>query len=257
MGHSLALTTDTCGDEADQTIGDQVARSANNRHQDPAPRRKRVAPKTPNQKLYWEAIPNHNITFGIGPAGSGKTYLAVAQAVESLQKGEVEKIILTRPAVEAGEHFGYLPGTLGEKIDPYLQPLTDAMKELVGREIYGDWMAEERIVVAPLAFMRGTTMKDAFVILDEAQNTTPAQMKMFLTRFGYGTRMVITGDGTQTDLPKGEMSGLWVAEDVLDGVEGVAFVDFDADDVVRHPMVGLIVKAYEEFKPEPRASYQA
>lgn len=225
-----------------------MARASGSRQSKPEQfRKKRVQPKTPKQKEYWEAIPNNNITFGIGPAGSGKTFLAVARAIEDLEAETVERIILTRPAVEAGEHFGYLPGTLGEKIDPYLQPLIEAIKEIAGREQYSEWMALEQIVVAPLAFMRGTTMKDAFVILDEAQNSSPAQMKMFLTRFGYGTRMVVTGDGTQSDLPKDQDNGLWIAEDVLQGVEDIAFVEFSTADVVRHPMVSRIVQAYEEY----------
>ncbi|MBT9490110.1 MAG: PhoH family protein, partial [Rubrivivax sp.] len=186
-----------------------------------------------------------DITFGIGPAGTGKTFLAVACAVDALERSTVQRIVLTRPAVEAGERLGFLPGDLAQKVDPYLRPLYDALYDLLGFERVGKAFEKGQLEIAPLAFMRGRTLNHAFVILDEAQNSTPEQMKMFLTRIGYGSKCVITGDTSQIDLPKGSESGLVDAEQVLRGVPGIAFTHFDAEDVVRHPLVARIVNAYE------------
>lgn len=210
-------------------------------------RGKQVKPKTLNQKIYIEAIRKNSIVFGIGPAGTGKTYLAIAMAVFSLKNREVERIILTRPAVEAGEKLGFLPGDLQEKVDPYLRPLYDALFEILGTETFQKYMAKGIIEVAPLAYMRGRTLDDSFIILDEAQNTTPEQMKMFLTRLGFGSKAVVTGDVTQIDLPHGKGSGLMQAQQVLKDVEGIAFVPLTERDVVRHPVVGRIIKAYDRF----------
>ena len=208
--------------------------------------RKSVRPKTAGQKRYVDAIATNIVTFGIGPAGTGKSYLAVAAAVQALQAKSVNRIILTRPAVEAGERLGFLPGDILAKVDPYLRPLYDALYDMVDAEAVGRLMDRGTIEVAPLAFMRGRTLNDSFIILDEAQNTTPEQMKMFLTRLGFGSRMVITGDVTQIDLPEGRgRSGLLVVRDILDGVDGLAFVDLDSGDVVRHRIVQEIVNAYE------------
>ena len=208
--------------------------------------RKSVRPKTGGQKRYVDAIAANTVTFGIGPAGTGKSYLAVAAAVQALQAKSVNRIILTRPAVEAGERLGFLPGDILAKVDPYLRPLYDALYDMVDAEAVGRLMDRGTIEVAPLAFMRGRTLNDSFIILDEAQNTTPEQMKMFLTRLGFGSRMVITGDVTQIDLPEGRgRSGLLAVRDILDGVEGLAFVDLDSGDVVRHRIVQEIVNAYE------------
>jgi phosphate starvation-inducible PhoH-like protein len=206
-----------------------------------------VTPKTLNQKLYLEAIEKRDMVFGIGPAGTGKTYLAVSMAVRALVEKRVNRIVLTRPAVEAGERLGFLPGTLQEKIDPYLKPLYDALYDMLDVERVDRHLERGAIEIAPIAFMRGRTLNDSFVILDEAQNTTPEQMKMFVTRIGYNTKAVITGDITQIDLPTGKMSGLVEAEKVIKGVEGVAFVHFNERDVVRHPLVQRIVKAYETY----------
>ena len=203
-----------------------------------------IRPKTLGQKRYVDAIDEHTITFGIGPAGTGKTYLAMAKAVAALQAKQVNRIILTRPAVEAGERLGFLPGTLNDKIDPYLRPLYDALHDMVDPDSIPRLMAAGTIEVAPLAFMRGRSINDAFVILDEAQNTTPEQMKMFLTRLGFGSRMVITGDVTQVDLPGGTQSGLRVVRDILEEVDDVHFAELTAQDVVRHRLVGEIVDAY-------------
>ena len=207
-----------------------------------------IRPKTLNQKRYVDAIDKHTIVFGVGPAGTGKTYLAMAKAVQALQSKNVNRIILTRPAVEAGERLGYLPGTLSEKIDPYLRPLYDALHDMVDPESIPKLLAAGTIEVAPLAFMRGRSLNDAFIILDEAQNTSPEQMKMFLTRLGFGSKMVVTGDTTQVDLPGGVKSGLRVVEDILDGVEDVSFNRLTGHDVVRHRLVGRIVAAYDEFE---------
>jgi phosphate starvation-inducible PhoH-like protein len=205
----------------------------------------RIAPKTVGQKRYVDSIRENTITFGIGPAGTGKTFLAVAMAAAALTRREVNRIILTRPAVEAGERLGFLPGDLMAKIDPYLRPLFDALHDMLEPERVSQHLERGVIEVAPLAFMRGRTLNDSFVILDEAQNTTPEQMKMFLTRLGFGSKMVVTGDVTQVDLPKEERSGLVVVGDILEGVDGVEFVRLGGADVVRHRLVARIVEAYE------------
>jgi phosphate starvation-inducible PhoH-like protein len=206
-----------------------------------------IRPKTANQKRYVDAIEDHTITFGIGPAGTGKTYLAMAMAVAALQAKKINKIVLTRPAVEAGESLGFLPGTLSEKIDPYLRPLFDALHDMIDIDSIPRLMQSGIIEVAPLAYMRGRTLNDAFVILDEAQNTTPEQMKMFLTRLGFGSKMVITGDVTQIDLPNSQKSGLKVVRDILQEIDDIAFLELTAEDVVRHRLIGDIVKAYDKF----------
>jgi phosphate starvation-inducible PhoH-like protein len=206
-----------------------------------------IRPKTLNQKRYVESIDRHTITFGIGPAGTGKTYLAMAKAVQALQSKNVNRIILTRPAVEAGERLGFLPGTLSEKIDPYLRPLYDALHDMLDPESIPKLLAANTIEVAPLAYMRGRTLNDAFIVLDEAQNTSPEQMKMFLTRLGFGSKMVVTGDVTQVDLPSGTRSGLRIVEDILTDIEDVSFNRLTAHDVVRHRLVGHIVAAYDEY----------
>ena len=214
-----------------------------------------IRPKTANQKRYVEAIEENTITFGIGPAGTGKTYLAMAKAVSALQNKKVNRIVLTRPAVEAGEHLGFLPGTLSDKIDPYLRPLFDALHDMIDPDSIPRLMQSGVIEVAPLAYMRGRTLNDAFVILDEAQNTTPEQMKMFLTRLGFGSKMVITGDVTQVDLPNLQHSGLRVVRNILNNIDDIAFLELTAEDVVRHRLIGDIVKAYEtvdENKQVPR-----
>ncbi|MEO6363382.1 MAG: PhoH family protein [Caldimonas sp.] len=208
-------------------------------------RRTDLAGRTPNQVQYLRQILGHDITFGIGPAGTGKTYLAVACAVDALERNAVQRVILTRPAVEAGERLGFLPGDLAQKVDPYLRPLYDALYELMGLERVGKAFEKGTLEVAPLAFMRGRTLNHAFVILDEAQNTTPEQMKMFLTRIGFGAKAVVTGDTSQIDLPKGSTSGLVDAERVLAGVKGIATTRFTSADVVRHPLVARIVEAYD------------
>lgn len=213
-------------------------------------RGKSVRPKTPGQREYADAIDDHAVVFGVGPAGTGKTYLAMAKAVQALQNKEVSRIILTRPAVEAGEKLGFLPGTLGEKIDPYLRPLHDALREMVDPETIPRLMQTGVIEVAPLAYMRGRTLNDSFVVLDEAQNTTPAQMKMFLTRLGFGSTMVVTGDMSQVDLPHKQESGLKVAQMILRDVPGVYVAQFDSEDVVRHRLVSRIVDAYDAFEAE-------
>ncbi len=211
-----------------------------------ATRRHDVRARTPTQALYLDNIAQHDITFGIGPAGTGKTYLAVASAVDALERSAVQRIILTRPAVEAGEKLGFLPGDLGQKVDPYLRPLYDALYELMGFDKVQKAFERSALEIAPLAFMRGRTLNNAFVILDEAQNTTPEQMKMFLTRIGFGARAVITGDVSQIDLPKGAPSGLVDAEHVLRRVSGIAITHFTSKDVVRHPLVARIVDAYDK-----------
>ena len=209
-------------------------------------RNKQVAPKTVNQKRYVDSIRRNTITFGVGPAGTGKTFLAVALAAAALSRRDVNRIILTRPAVEAGERLGFLPGDLMAKIDPYLRPLFDALHDMLDAEKVATYLERGQIEVAPLAFMRGRTLNDSFIILDEAQNTTPEQMKMILTRLGFNSRMVITGDITQIDLPKNEGSGLVVVADILEGIEGIDFVRFGGEDVVRHRLVQRIVEAYAE-----------
>jgi phosphate starvation-inducible PhoH-like protein len=215
-----------------------------------ATRRHDVRARTPTQSLYLENIAQHDITFGIGPAGTGKTYLAVACAVDALERSAVQKIILTRPAVEAGEKLGFLPGDLGQKVDPYLRPLYDALYELMGFDKVQKAFERSALEIAPLAFMRGRTLNNAFIILDEAQNTTPEQMKMFLTRIGFGAKAVITGDVSQIDLPKGSPSGLVDAERVLRRVSGIAITQFTSKDVVRHPLVARIVDAYDKQRKE-------
>ena len=219
-------------------------------------RGKTIRPKTANQKRYVEAIDKNTITFGIGPAGTGKTYLAMAKAVQALQSKQVNRIILTRPAVEAGERLGFLPGTLQEKIDPYLRPLFDALHDMIDQDSIPRLISNGIIEIAPLAYMRGRTLNDAFIILDEAQNTSAEQMKMFLTRLGFNSKMVITGDATQIDLPSGAQSGLKVINQILEEVEDIEFINLEAEDVVRNRLVGDIVTAYEKFeegkiKPRP------
>ena len=214
-----------------------------------------IRPKTANQKHYVDAIEDNTITFGIGPAGTGKTYLSMAKAVAALQAKKVNRIVLTRPAVEAGESLGFLPGTLSEKIDPYLRPLFDALHDMIDVDSIPRLIQTGVIEVAPLAYMRGRTLNDSFIILDEAQNTTPEQMKMFLTRLGFGSKMVVTGDVTQIDLPNGAKSGLRVITDILQDIDDIAFMELTAEDVVRHRLIGDIVKAYEKFdaaKAAPR-----
>lgn len=206
---------------------------------------KSIRVKTLGQRHYIAAIQNKDLVFGIGPAGTGKTYLAVVMAVNALKNGSIKRIILTRPAVEAGESLGFLPGDLKEKVDPYLRPLYDALHDVLGMEHTQRLIERGTIEIAPLAYMRGRTLDDAFVILDEAQNTTPAQMKMFLTRLGFGSKMVITGDITQVDLPKGVKSGLTIAKETLANVQGISFVELEQSDVVRHPLVAKIISAYE------------
>jgi phosphate starvation-inducible protein PhoH and related proteins len=208
-------------------------------------RRTDLQGRTPRQREYLRHILGHDITFGIGPAGTGKTYLAVACAVDALERDAVKRIVLTRPAVEAGERLGFLPGDLAQKVDPYLRPLYDALYDLMGFDRVTKMFERQAIEVAPLAYMRGRTLNHAFIILDEAQNTTPEQMKMFLTRIGFGSRAVVTGDATQIDLPRGQPSGLIEARRILREVRGIAFTEFDSSDVVRHPLVGRIVDAYE------------
>lgn len=219
-----------------QLFADTVVVTARGRH---------VKPKTLGQKCYLDSIRDNPVTFGIGPAGTGKTYLAVAMAVFSLKNRAVERIILTRPAVEAGEKLGFLPGDLQEKVDPYLRPLYDSLYDILGVDTFQKYLTKNVIEVAPLAYMRGRTLEDAFIILDEAQNTTPEQMKMFLTRIGFGSKAVVNGDISQIDLPRGQTSGLIDAERVLRRVQGIAHVHFTSADVVRHPLVARIVDAYD------------
>jgi len=214
-----------------------------------------VKPRGQNQQLYVHAVQTHDINFGVGPAGTGKTYLAVACAVESLLKDEVERILLVRPAVEAGEKLGFLPGDLAQKVDPYLRPLYDALYEMLGFETVAKLIDRKVIEVAPLAYMRGRTLNNSFIILDESQNTTREQMKMFLTRIGFGSTAVITGDPSQIDLPRGQKSGLKHAITVLDNVAGISFTHFESRDVVRHPLVQRIVEAYEAQDEQPRDEY--
>lgn len=208
-------------------------------------RRRDLRPRTPRQRDYISQILNHDITFGIGPAGTGKTFLAVACAIDALEREAVQRIVLTRPAVEAGERLGFLPGDLSQKVDPYLRPLYDALHDLLGFEKAQRLFEKQIIEIAPLAYMRGRTLNHSFIILDEAQNTTPSQMKMFLTRTGFGSKAVITGDPSQVDLPKGQNSGLMHAVSILQGVQGIALSQLTSQDVVRHPLVGRIVDAYE------------
>jgi phosphate starvation-inducible PhoH-like protein len=264
------------GEEGDTNVGEQVVRElselisrghqigpgtiaavtgALDAHESPAQvledvvwrhRGVRVAPKSVNQKRYVDAIRRSTVTFGVGPAGTGKTFLAVAMAAAALARHEVNRIILTRPAVEAGERLGFLPGDMLAKVDPYLRPLFDALHDMLDPEKVSQHLERGVIEIAPLAFMRGRSLNDSFVILDEAQNTTPEQMKMFLTRLGFGSKMVVTGDITQVDLPREQRSGLIVVGDILDEIEGIEFVRFGAEDVVRHKLVQRIVEAYDE-----------
>jgi phosphate starvation-inducible PhoH-like protein len=236
--HAVSIVTV----EAPQSVAEVLASDIVSR------RGRTVRPKTLGQKEYVDAIDEHTIVFGVGPAGSGKTYLAVAKAVQALQSKQVTRIILTRPAVEAGEKLGFLPGTLSDKIDPYLRPLYDALRDMLDPEMIPKLMEAGVIEVAPLAYMRGRTLNDAFVILDEAQNTTPAQMKMFLTRLGFGSKMIVTGDITQVDLPSGQKSGLRLVRHILRGVEGIHFSELSSKDVVRHSLVGRIVDAYDTYE---------
>jgi len=239
------------GEALHKLFSDTILVTAKGRH---------VRPKTLGQRVYLEAIRRNSITFGIGPAGTGKTYLAVVMAVAALRTKEVNKIILTRPAVEAGERLGFLPGDLQDKVDPYLRPLYDALQDILGLDMYQKFMARGIIEIAPLAYMRGRTLEDAFIILDEAQNTTDKQMKMFLTRLGFGSRMVVTGDLGQVDLPRGVTSGLRQASEILDGVEGIGIVRLAPLDVIRHDVVTRIVKAYgayEEQQKKQREQRQA
>ena len=234
-------TMDMVAVEAPQSVAAAMAADIVKR------RGKSIRPKTVGQSEYVQAIDNNTVVFGIGPAGSGKTYLAVAKAVQALQNKQVSRIILTRPAVEAGENLGFLPGTLNDKIDPYLRPLYDALRDMLDPEMIPKLMDAGIIEVAPLAYMRGRTLNDAFVILDEAQNTTPAQMKMFLTRLGFGSTIVVTGDISQVDLPRGQVSGLRIVRRILNNVDDIHFADLSAQDVVRHQLVGRIVDAYDSF----------
>lgn len=217
-------------------------------------KRSDLQPRTPRQRDYIRTILSHDITFGIGPAGTGKTYLAVACAADALERDQVRRIILTRPAVEAGERLGFLPGDLNQKVDPYLRPLYDALHDLLGYEKVQKLFDRNVIEIAPLAYMRGRTLNHAFVILDEAQNTTPEQMKMFLTRIGFGSRAVITGDVTQIDLPRGQSSGLIQARRVLSDIPDIGISEFTSSDVVRHPLVGKIVDAYEKYEKNARST---
>jgi len=214
---------------------------------------KPIKPKTIGQKAYVDAIRKNMLVFGLGPAGTGKTYLAMAMAITAFKNDEVSRIILTRPAIEAGEKLGFLPGDLQSKVDPYLRPLYDALYQIMGAESYAKNMEKGLIEVAPLAYMRGRTLDNAYIILDEAQNTTPAQMKMFLTRIGFGSKVVVTGDASQKDLPSGAKSGLDIAAKVLTGIEDIAFCTLTSKDVVRHPLVQRIVKAYDDFEARENA----
>ncbi|WP_105565146.1 PhoH family protein [Microbacterium halophytorum] len=242
VDRSARMLTNESGPRPSEVLGEAILSS----------RGKTIRPKTAGQKEYVDAIEENTIVFGIGPAGTGKTYLAMAKAVQALQRREVERIILTRPAVEAGERLGFLPGTLTDKIDPYLRPLYDAVNEMMDPEIVPKLMASGTIEVAPLAYMRGRTLNNSFIVLDEAQNTTPEQMKMFLTRLGFGTKMVVTGDITQVDIPGGA-SGLRTVTRILDRVDDIHFSRLSSDDVVRHSLVGKIVDAYTEYDEQRTA----
>ncbi|QRQ68130.1 PhoH family protein [Corynebacterium tuberculostearicum] len=254
-GHAVSTDTvkhtmDMVAVEAPQSVSAALAADIVKR------RGKAVRPKTVGQSEYVQAIDDNTVVFGIGPAGSGKTYLAVAKAVQALQTKQVSRIILTRPAVEAGEKLGFLPGTLNDKIDPYLRPLYDALRDMLDPEMIPKLMEAGIIEVAPLAYMRGRTLNDAFVILDEAQNTTLAQMKMFLTRLGFGSKIVVTGDVSQVDLPHGQVSGLRIVRRILRNVDDIHFADLGSKDVVRHQLVGRIVNAYETFDNKKAAEYE-
>ena len=244
LGQGQILTTDSVGKTIDMIKEDSIRPSQVLGDVLLTTRGRAIAPKTLGQKRYVDAIRRNTVTFAIGPAGTGKTYLAVATAVKALQDRDVSRIILTRPAVEAGERLGFLPGTLYEKIDPYLKPLYDALYEMMDAEAFQRLMERGTIEVAPIAYMRGRTLNDSFIILDEAQNTTPEQMKMFLTRLGFGSKVVVNGDITQIDLPTGTRSGLVVVEEILTGIDGILFIQLGAKDVVRHRIVQDIVEAY-------------
>ncbi|AJX16609.1 phosphate starvation-inducible protein PhoH [Burkholderia ubonensis] len=237
--------------DPDHPFDEPVTRVDDEELEEPAPklytRRADLRGRTPAQREYLKQILSHDVTFGIGPAGTGKTYLAVACAVDALERDQVKRIVLTRPAVEAGERLGFLPGDLAQKVDPYLRPLYDALYDLLGFDKTAKMFERQMIEIAPLAYMRGRTLNHAFIILDEAQNTTPEQMKMFLTRIGFGSKAVVTGDTSQVDLPRAQKSGLIEAQQVLGGVRGIALTRFTSADVVRHPLVARIVEAYDEF----------
>jgi len=237
--YAMQLVSEGQEDKINELLDDTISITASG---------KAIKPKTLGQKRYINAIRENNIVFGIGPAGTGKTYLAMAMAVTSFKNKEVNKIILTRPAVEAGESLGFLPGDLQEKVDPYLRPLYDALFDILGAETYLKYMEKGLIEVAPLAYMRGRTLDSAYIILDEAQNSTPEQMKMFLTRLGFGSKAIITGDITQIDLPKGKSSGLKKVIDILDGIKGIDFIFLDKKDVVRHQLVQRIIEAYDAYE---------
>ncbi len=242
VGRSIDIIKTKDGGLPSQVLGDTVVVTHTG---------KPIRPKTPGQKRYVDLIRENTIVFGIGPAGSGKTYLAVAMAIQALKAGQVSRIVLTRPAVEAGERLGFLPGDIAAKIDPYLKPLYDALYEMLDPDRFVKHVEHGTVEIAPLAFMRGRTLNDAFIILDEAQNTTPEQMKMFLTRLGFGSRAVVTGDVTQVDLPAGARSGLVVIEEILTDIRGVGFMHMDARDVVRHKIVQDIVEAYRRISEKP------
>ena len=239
VDYAIALSFDNREEALSEIDKDTICHTING---------KQIKPKTLGQKQYVDAIRQKMIVFGIGPAGTGKTYLALAMAIQAFKNDEVGRIILTRPAIEAGEKLGFLPGDLQSKVDPYLRPLYDALYQIMGPESFAKNMEKGLIEVAPLAYMRGRTLDNAFIILDEAQNTTPAQMKMFLTRIGFGSKVIITGDKTQKDLPSSMTSGLDVAMKVLKNVEGISFCELTSKDVVRHPLVQKIVQAYEEYE---------
>ncbi|MCI5899184.1 MAG: PhoH family protein [Hominisplanchenecus sp.] len=239
VDYAIALSFDNREEALSEIDKDTICHTING---------KQIKPKTLGQKQYVDAIRQKMIVFGIGPAGTGKTYLAMAMAIQAFKNDEVGRIILTRPAIEAGEKLGFLPGDLQSKVDPYLRPLYDALYQIMGPESFAKNMEKGLIEVAPLAYMRGRTLDNAFIILDEAQNTTPAQMKMFLTRIGFGSKVIITGDKTQKDLPSSMTSGLDVAMKVLKNVEGISFCELTSKDVVRHPLVQKIVQAYEEYE---------
>ena len=241
VDYAISLAKDNYDGKLNELDDEIICRTVNG---------KPIKPKTFNQKDYVTKIRNNMIVFGLGPAGTGKTYLAMAMAIDAFKKGEVSRIIMTRPAIEAGENLGFLPGDLQSKVDPYLRPLYDAIYQIMGAEGYLSNSEKGLIEVAPLAYMRGRTLDNAYIILDEAQNTTPAQMKMFLTRIGFGSKVVVTGDLTQKDLPLGQTSGLDVAIKVLDGIEDIALCHLTAADVVRHPVVQKIVVAYEKYEKD-------
>ena len=241
--YSMGLVKGGKGEALHSLFGDTILVTSRGRH---------VRPKTLGQRVYVDAIKKNSITFGVGPAGTGKTYLAVVLACAALRNREVERLILTRPAVEAGEKLGFLPGDLQEKVDPYLRPLYDALQDIIGQELYQKLMAKGVIEIAPLAYMRGRTLENAYVILDEAQNTTSKQMKMFLTRLGFGSKMVVTGDPGQIDLPRGVTSGLLEATQVLKNVKGIEIVKMEAMDVIRHDVVARIVEAYDRYEERQR-----